>query len=106
MKEYKLDLTDYKVGESDFPIKLELSGLLRLPGIYKDGIETVDGVTLARSIIAAGDDIMISETDLALVKKVMNILIAKEHKPAQGLISLGGVRYEELIMRVFTLDKE
>jgi len=106
MKEYELDLTDYKVGESDFSTKEELSGLLRLPGVYKDGIETVDGVTLARHIIAANKFIKINEADLLLIKKVMNILIAREHKPLQGQLSLGGIRYEELILRVFTLDKE
>ncbi len=106
MKKYTLDLTDYKVGEQDFSMKLELSGLLRLPGIYKDGIETCDGVMLARSIIVADESIEITDSDLALVKKVMNILISREHKPLQGQVSLGGVRYEELIMRVFTLDKE
>jgi len=106
VKEYKLDLTDYKVGESDFPMSTELAGLLRLPGIYKDGIETCDGVMLARSIVKADGSIMINETDLALVKRVMNILIAREHKPLQGQISLGGVRYEEMILRVFTIDKE
>ena len=106
MKEYKLDLTDYKVGESDFPMKEELSGLLRLPGVYKDGIETVDGVTLARHIIAADKFITINEADLLLVKKVMNILIAREHLPLKGQLSLGGVRYEEMIVRVFTIDKE
>lgn len=106
MKKYTLDLSDYKVGESDFPTREELSGLLRLPGVYKDGIETIDGIMLARSIVDAGDGLEINETDLALIKKVMNILIAREHRPLQGQISLGGVRYEELIIRVFTLDKE
>jgi hypothetical protein len=106
MKKYTLDLTDYKVGESDFPMKLELSGLLRLPGIYKDGIETCDGVMLARSIVEADNSIEINEQDLALVKKVMDILIAREHDPKRGKVSLGGVRYEEMILRVFMLDKE
>jgi hypothetical protein len=106
MKKYELDLTDYKVGESDFPVKKELSGLLRLPGIYRDGIETVDGVTLARHILASEKFIKINEDDLALIKRVMNTLIGREHRPLQGQISLGGVRYEELILRVFTLDKE
>jgi hypothetical protein len=106
MKKYTLDLTDYKVGESDFPMQVELSGLLRLPGIYKNGIEICDGVMLARSIVEAGDSIEINEQDLALVKKVMDILIAREHKPQQGQPSLGGIRYEEMILRVFMLDKK
>jgi hypothetical protein len=106
MKKYTLDLTDYKVGEQDFPMSTELAGLLRLPGIYKDGIETCDGVMLARDILASDGSIEINEADLALVKRVMNTLIAREHKPLQGQLSLGGVRYEEMIIRVFTLDKE
>jgi hypothetical protein len=106
MKTYELDLTDYKVGESDFLTKLELSGLLRLPGIYKDGIEMVDGVMISRNIMASDESITLDETDLALIKRVMNILIAREHKPLQGQLSLGGIRYEALIIRVFTLDKE
>lgn len=106
MKKYKIDLKDYEVDGKVIPVKEELSGLLRLPGVYKDGIETCDGVMLARTIEACDDGVMINEKDLTLLKKVMDILIAREHKPQIGQLSLGGVRYGELILRVFMADKE
>jgi hypothetical protein len=107
MKKFILDLSAYKVGGEDFPIRGELAGLLRIPGVYKDGVETCDGVILARSIVKEEKDCLeINETELALIKKVMNQLIAREHKPQLGQIALGGPRYEELIMRVFRLKEK
>jgi hypothetical protein len=107
MKTYKLNLKDYKVGDADILVRDELYNMLRLPGIYADGVETCDGIILAKSILVCeGGELEINETELALMKKVMNILIARPHNPRQGQVSLGGPRYEEIILRVFMLDKE
>jgi hypothetical protein len=107
MKTYKLKLEDYKVGEADILVREELYNLLRLPGIYANGVETCDGIILAKSILTCKDvELEINETELALMKKVMDILIARPHQPHLGQVSLGGPRYEELILRVFMLDRE
>lgn len=107
MKTFELNVTDYKTDKDEVNMREELSQLLRLPGIYDDGVETCDGVILAKAIRESSEDTKtISEEDLTLLKKVMNKLIAKPHQPQLGQISLGGIRYEEMIMRVFLLDKK
>ena len=106
MKTYKLNLKKYKDGENEIDAKEECYNILRLPGIYTDGIETCDGIILARSIQGCdSDELEIMETELTLLKKVMNILIKRPHNPPVSF-SLGGSRYEELILRVFMLDRE
>ncbi|MBW1931466.1 MAG: hypothetical protein JRI56_00265 [Deltaproteobacteria bacterium] len=120
MKTYKLDLSDYEVvsevveikdGEpvknlkvEAVSVKKELSELLRLPGIYSDGMELFDGAMLSRQIKECeGDELEINEDELNLLKKVMNKLIGREHAPEKGKIALGGPRYETMIVRVFGL---
>ncbi len=106
MKMYTLDLENYKVGEHEVKPKQEYYDLLRMPGIYSDGLETCDGVILANRILECDDTIVeINETELALLKKVLNILIKIPHNPP-ATRSLGGPRYDTLIVRVFMLDKE
>ena len=107
VKTYELDVSNYQAEDNLVSVKEELSQMLRLPGIYENGVETCDGVILAKAIRENTSQWKtISVEDLALLKKVMNILIKRPHNPAMGQVSLGGIRYEELIVRVFTLDKE
>ena len=123
MKTYDLDLSEYEVdferweiedekrvlktGKEPFPIKTEIADMLRIPGIYKDGVESFDGLMLSREIRACDEDVFpISEDELKLLKAVMDKLIGREHNPATGQIALGGPRYEEMIIRVFGLDRE
>ncbi|KKL78574.1 hypothetical protein LCGC14_2023520, partial [marine sediment metagenome] len=90
-----------------FPIKEEIAEMLRIPGIYKDGVESFDGLMLSKEIRACDDDVFaISEDELKILKGVMDKLIGREHNPASGQIALGGPRYEEMIIRVFGLDRE
>ncbi len=122
MKSFDLDLSSYnvdferweiedekrvlKTGKEPFPIKQEIADVLRIPGIYDNGVESFDGLMLSKEIRACEDDTKdISETELNLLKKVMDKLIAREHNPAAGQIALGGPRYEEMIIRVFGLDR-
>ena len=123
MKKYTLDLTEYEVeyerwvvkdgkrelekGTEPFPIKEELSGILRIPGIFENGVQIFDGCMLGKQIKNCEEDSLeINEEDLKLLKTAMNKLIAREHNPASGLVALGGPRYEEMIIRVFGLDRE
>ena len=123
MKMYDLDLSGYEVdferweiedekrvlktGKEPFPIKTEIADMLRIPGIYKDGVESFDGLMLSREIRTCVDDsFKISEDELKLIKAVMDKLIGRDHNPASGSIALGGPRYEELILRVFGLGRE
>lgn len=123
MKKYELDLTEYEVnferwemedekrvlktGKEPFPIKEELSGVLRIPGIFENGVQIFDGCMLGKQIKnCEADTLVINEDELKLLKTAMDKLIAREHNPAAGQIALGGPRYEEMIIRVFGLDRE
>ncbi len=123
MKKYELDLTKYDVdferwimkdekrvlkkGTELFLLTEELAELLRIPGVYANGIESFDGLMLSREIRACNEDVfLISEDELKLLKAVMDKLIGREHNPASGQMALGGPRYEEMILRVFGLGRE
>lgn len=99
------DKKELKTGREPLDVKNEIYGILRIPGVYKDGIETCDGVDLANKIKSAGDSIDIESKDLELLKKVFNKLIAQEHKPQLGQVAMGGPRYIELIQRVFRAEE-
>ncbi len=122
MKMFDLDLSGYdvdferweiedekrvlKVGKEPFPIRKEISDMLRIPGIYKGGVESFDGLMLSKEIRACDEDTFkLNEDELKLLKAVMDKLINREHNPANGIIALGGPRYEELILRVFGLGR-
>ena len=122
MKTYDLDLSEYEVdyerweiedekrvlktGKELFPIKAEIADMLRIPGIYKDGVESFDGLMLSKEIRACDKDTFkLNEDELKLLKAVMDKLIGRDHNPASGQIALGGPRYEELILRVFGLGR-
>lgn len=115
---YRLKLSDYTYLMKEFQIvdkkrvpvetektvevRQELYEILRLPGVYRNGIETCDGVALATKIVKANKAIIqIDETDMRILRKVCDKLIAKEHTPMRGTQSLGGERYIELIQRIF-----
>lgn len=86
-------------------VKEELYSILRMPGVYKDGVETCDGVALAGNIQDAGDSIEVEAKELELIKRIFNKLIAQEHKPQQGQMAMGGERYIELITRIFKAEE-
>ncbi len=123
MKKYELDLSEYEVdferwvmedkkrvlktGKEPLKVKEEIADMLRIPGIYENGVESFDGLMLGREIRASEEDsFSISEDELSLLKKVMDKLIGREHNPAKSQIALGGPRYEEMIIRVFGLGRE
>lgn len=122
MKRYKIDLSEYdvevKVFERNdkkepvevtksipYPIKKNLHDWLRLPGMFKGGVEIVDACGLAKQIINAGDDITLDETELKLLTTAMDNLIAQKNDPARGVTALGGEVHEECILRVFQAEE-
>ncbi len=123
MKTYELDITPYPVdferwvikdekrtldkGTEDLNVANEIADMLRLPGIYDSGVESFDGLMLGREFRAwETGTFSINEEELTILKKVFDKLIKREHNPSAGSVSLGGVRYEEMIIRVFGLGKE
>lgn len=118
---YRIDLTSYDVKQLVFEtkddkreqimknipcvVKDELYAILRMPGVYKDGVETCDGVALAKNIQNADDSIEIEAKELELIKRIFNKLIAQEHNPQTGQAAMGGERYIELIIRIFKAEE-
>lgn len=115
---YRIDLSNYQYETTQFqvvdekrvevPIMVtvkvqeELPLILRLEGVYKGGVDTCDGVELARKIKETTETFVdVEPKTLELVKGVLDVLI-KPRTNAQGLtVSLGGERYIPLIQRVF-----
>ncbi|KKN17990.1 hypothetical protein LCGC14_0960160 [marine sediment metagenome] len=122
MKKFKIDLSKYAVTvkvnkrndkggielvteEIVYPIKDNLHQWLRLPGIFKDGVQIVDACDLAKQIRDAGDDIVLDEHEMGLLKTAMNKLIAQEPDPRTGAQALGGTIHEECIRRIFKAEE-
>lgn len=95
-----------KTEEKEVDVRKELYDILRMPGMYANGVETCDGVDLAGKILSAEEDYVdVGEVQIVLLQKVFDKLIGKEHKPMAGQIALGGERYIELIQRVFKAEE-
>lgn len=123
MKRFKIDLSGYSVTiqsnrrneetkqielvteEIPYPLKDNIYQWLRLPGMFKGGVEVVDACDLAKQIRGAGDDIVLDEQEIGLLKTAMDKLIAQENNPAQGQVALGGEVHEECIRRVFKAEE-
>ena len=113
LKPYEFEFTKIKLNEKtkepeevsqklELDVKDELYKLLRGNGVFKTGAEMVEAVYIARDIRDCKEDaIKLVESDHNLIKNVLNHYIGIEHKPEIGQVSLGGPRYEELILRVF-----
>ncbi|TES90644.1 MAG: hypothetical protein E3J87_09590 [Candidatus Cloacimonadota bacterium] len=123
MKRFKIDLSEYSVAiqinkrneetkkielvteEIPYPLKDNIYQWLRLPGIFKGGVEICDACDLAKQIRDAGDDIVLDEHEIGLLKTAMDKLISQESNPAQGVIALGGEIHETCIRRVFKAEE-
>jgi hypothetical protein len=94
------------VVENEVDVRTELYEILRMPGVYADGVETCDGVALAANVRACEEDhITITEREHCILKRIFNKLIQKEHRPMARSFSLGGDRYIPLIQRVFRAEE-
>jgi len=123
MKRFKIDLSEYNVTvtnnkrnketkqielvteEKPYPLKNNLYQWLRLPGMFRGGVEICDACDLAKQIRDAGDDIVLDEHEIGLLKTAMDKLIGQESDPAQGVVALGGEVHEECIRRVFKAEE-
>lgn len=123
MKRFKIDLSDYNVEvtnnkrdeetkqlelvteEIPYPLKDNIYQWLRLPGIFKGGVEICDACDLAKQIRDAGDDIVLDEHEISLLRTAMDKLIAQESDPQMGVQALGGEVHEECIRRVFKAEE-
>lgn len=120
MKNYKLDLSEYKVTirqhvrneetsklemkelEEAYPLQTNLCNWLRLPGVWKNGVEICDACDLAKQIKACTEDeLTLNDDEMKLLRQAMNRLIEQKEDPAKGIMPLGGEIHEEAIRRVF-----
>ena len=123
MKRFKIDISDNTVTvqnnkrneetkkielvteEIPYPLKDNMYQWLRLPGIFKGGVEICDACDLAKQIRCAGDDITLDEVELKLLTTAMDVLIAQKSDPVRGVQALGGEIHEECIRRVFKAEE-
>ena len=105
MKKFELDLTAYEVeipGENNgiqYPIRDNLSSMLRAAGVFKSGEDTAEAVSLGKSIMAAQlNDIILDEREMEILKSCLNRHISAT---AEGKAMFGGPVHEECILRVF-----
>lgn len=123
MKRFKIDLSEYSVTiqvskrneetkqielvteEIPYPLKDNIYQWLRLPGVFKGGVEICDACDLAKQVRDAGDDIVLDEHEIGLLKTAMDKLIAQEANPQMGVQALGGEVHEECIRRVFKAEE-
>lgn len=123
MKKFKIDLSEYKITvqinkrnketkqieliseEIPYPLKSNLREWLRLPGMFQSGVEICDACDLAKQIRDAGDDIVLDEHEIGLLKTAMDKLITQKVNPTQGAQPLGGEIHEECIRRVFKAEE-
>ena len=123
MKRFKIDLSEYSVTiqankrneetkkielvteEIPYPLKDNFYSWLRLPGMFKGGVEICDACDLAKQIRDAGDDIVLDENEISLLRTAMDKLIAQESNPAMGVQALGGEIHEECIRRIFKAEE-
>ena len=123
MKRFKIDLSEYNVTVQNnkrndktkqlelvtekipYPLKDNLYQWLRLPGMFKGGVEVCDACDLAKQIRDAGDDITLDEVELKLITTAMDKLIAQASDPVMGVQALGGEVHEECIRRVFKAEE-
>ena len=123
MKRFKVDLSEYSVTiqvskrneetkqielvteEIPYPLKDNIYQWLRLPGVFKGGVEICDACDLAKQIRDAGDNIILDEHEIGLLRTAMDKLIAQESNPAMGVQALGGEIHEECIRRVFKAEE-
>lgn len=123
MKRFKIDLSEYNITiqtnkrneetkqielvteEIPYPMKDNLYQWLRLPGMFKGGVEICDACDLAKQIKAAGDDIVLDEVELKLLTTAMDTLISQKSDPSKGIQALGGEIHEECIRRVFKVEE-
>ncbi len=123
MKRFKIDLSEYSVTVQSnkrneetkqlelitekipYPMKDNIYQWLRLPGIFKGGVEICDACDIAKQIRDAGDDITLDEVEIGLLRTAMDKLIAQEANPQMGLQALGGEVHEKCIRRVFKAEE-
>jgi hypothetical protein len=84
--------------QAEYPLRTNLSELLRGSNAYKSGMEVCDAWDLARKITEEVDDeLVLSETQIKLLQKVVDAVISA--KPEQGP-AFGGLIHIECIRRV------
>jgi len=120
MKKFRIDLSEYEISVQQnvrneetkkielkdikeiYPLRNNLSSWLRIPGVWKDGIELCDAHDLAKQIRDCQEDMIeVDETEMGLLKKVLDKLISQPEDPTRGIMALGGVVHEEAVRRVF-----
>jgi len=112
MDKFELDLSPYEIEGQFYPIKENLSNMLRAPGLFDSGNDIVEAVMLAKSIrdakeVAKDLDnvdgpiscvLVLDEKELKILRDCMNTHLKLA---TEGKTNFGGPVHEECILRVF-----
>jgi len=122
MKMYELDLSEYDVTvavpkvtsdgkhetvqeQRQYPLKENLAAWLRVGGVFKTGEEICEAITVAKRLLACGDDTFsVDEHEYDIIKKAMNRHIESTHD-GNSPAPVGGVIHEEAITRIFGMKE-
>lgn len=117
---YRLDLTPWetttKVLEHDengtptvvekkemYPVRENLSSMLRAQGVFKDTESVVEAITLARMIRdTTENEVSLDRREVQVLKECVDQLLAAA---ADKRSNFGGEQHEELILRIHALWK-
>lgn len=120
MKNFALELSSWKIPlqvqkttedgkpfieteDIDYPIKDNLSMMLRAGGLFKNVEDTVEAVMLGKLIqTTTEDNIEIDERELDLLKKCLDKHL---ESAAEGKSTFGGQQHEGLVLRIHKLWK-
>lgn len=123
MKNYNLDLSEYKVTAMEYvtkivdgkevrqleeqtntyPLRDNISIWLRSMGIFKSGEDIAEAVGVAKAIRDCKEDsIQLDEREAGVLKQAINRLV---ELTAEGKANLGGEVHEEAIVRVMRMKE-
>jgi hypothetical protein len=127
MKKFELDLSEYKITvkkrvkvdpedpenketridskEEIYPLRENLSGWLRMAGVFKTGEEIAEAIVLGRTLEKVeNDSVVLDEREASILKKCLNKHLGLT-EAGKATLPLGGTMHEEAILRIFTMKE-
>ncbi len=100
----ELNLEKFEVDGKEYPIRENLSNLLRSPGVFKDINDVAEAILLASKIRDTENDILELDAKQAHIMRIT----ANRHLELtfEGRSLFGGITHEECIIRIVNMMKK